>query len=113
LPSAKPWRLGIGFCILFAFIGTFTYVNFVLVAAPFGLGMMSLGLIYFVFLPSIVTTPFGGWIARRVGVRATLWAALGIAGLGTPLVLAGSLAVVILGLALIGIGTFLAQAAAA
>ncbi len=105
--------LGIGFCILFAFIGTFTYVNFVLVAAPFGLGMMSLGLIYFVFLPSIVTTPFGGWIARRVGVRATLWAALGIAGLGTPLVLAGSLAVVILGLALIGIGTFLAQAAAA
>ena len=23
---------GIGFCILFAFIGTFTYVNFVLVA---------------------------------------------------------------------------------
>ena len=28
-------RFGIGFCILFAFIGTFTYVNFVLCAAPF------------------------------------------------------------------------------
>jgi predicted MFS family arabinose efflux permease len=34
---------GIGFCILFAFIGTFTYVNFVLVAAPLSLGPMSLG----------------------------------------------------------------------
>ena len=104
--------LGVGFCILFAFIGTFTYVNFVLVAAPFDLGMMSLGLIYFVFLPSIVTTPFGGRIARRFGVRATLWAALGIAALGLPLVLAGNLPAVVGGLALIGVGTFLAQAAA-
>src|SRR5437763_6701043 len=47
----------IGFLILFAFIGTFTYVNFVLVRAPLGLGMMALGLVYFVFAPSIVTTP--------------------------------------------------------
>jgi predicted MFS family arabinose efflux permease len=39
----KPLRatFGIGFCILFAFIGTFTYVNFVLVRPPLGLGMMT------------------------------------------------------------------------
>jgi MFS family permease len=42
----------VGFCILFAFIGTFTYVNFVLVRQPFALGMMDLGFVYFVFLPS-------------------------------------------------------------
>jgi MFS transporter, YNFM family, putative membrane transport protein len=104
--------LGIGFCILFAFIGTFTFINFVLVAPPFELGMMSLGLIYFVFVPSIITTPFGGRIARRFGVRATLWTALGIAVIGLPLVLKANLAAVIGGLALIGAGTFLAQAAA-
>lgn len=104
--------LGIGFCILFAFIGTFTYVNFVLVAAPFQLGMMSLGLVYFVFLPSILTTPFGGQVVRRLGVRSTLWVALGIAGLGLPLALADRLWAVLAGLALIGVGTFLAQAAA-
>src|SRR5262249_43635441 len=34
---------GIGFCILFAFIGTFTYVNFVLVREPLSLGRMQLG----------------------------------------------------------------------
>jgi len=34
---------GIGFCILFAFIGTFTYVNFVLVCTRLALGMMDLG----------------------------------------------------------------------
>ena len=43
---------GIGFCILFAFIGTFTFVNFVLVRAPLSLGRMDLGFVYFVFLPS-------------------------------------------------------------
>ncbi|MDR3389421.1 MAG: hypothetical protein P4L92_20445 [Rudaea sp.] len=37
---------GIGFCILFAFIGTFTCVNFVLVRAPLSLGMMDLGFVY-------------------------------------------------------------------
>src|SRR4051794_11782942 len=31
---------GIGFCILFAFIGTFPFVNFVLVQPPLSLGMM-------------------------------------------------------------------------
>jgi len=43
---AEHWRdpalraaFGLGFCILFAFIGTFTYVNFVLVRAPLSLGM--------------------------------------------------------------------------
>jgi YNFM family putative membrane transporter len=33
----------IGFCILFAFIGTFTYVNFVLVRAPLSVRMMQVG----------------------------------------------------------------------
>jgi MFS transporter, YNFM family, putative membrane transport protein len=69
-------------------------------------------LIYFVFVPAIVTTPFGGRIAQRFGVRATLWTALGIAALGLPLVLTGNLPAVVGGLALIGVGTFLAQAAA-
>ena len=57
----------VGFCILFAFIGTFTYVNFVLVRAPFAIGMMTLGFVYFVFLPSIATTLAAGVAVRRFG----------------------------------------------
>ena len=38
-----------GFCILFAFIGTFTYVNFVLVRPPLSLDMMQVGFVYLVF----------------------------------------------------------------
>ena len=71
----KPLRaaFGIGFCILFAFIGTFTYVNFVLVREPHSLGMMTLGLVYLVFLPSVMTTPFAGAAVQRFGMQPTFW----------------------------------------
>jgi predicted MFS family arabinose efflux permease len=103
---------GIGFCILFAFIGTFTYVNFVLVREPLLLGRMALGFVYLVFLPSIVTTPFAGAAVQRFGTRPTFWSALALAGLGLPLLLLPNLSTVITGLALVGVGTFFAQAAA-
>jgi MFS transporter, YNFM family, putative membrane transport protein len=101
----------IGFLILFAFIGTFTYVNFVLVRPPVSLGMMALGFVYLVFAPSIVTTPLAGRAVARYGTRSTLWSALALAASGLPLVLAASLPLVLIGLALIGVGTFFAQAA--
>jgi YNFM family putative membrane transporter len=103
---------GIGFCILFAFIGTFTYVNFLLVQAPFSLAMMQLGLVYFVFLPSIATTPLAGMLVRRLGARSTLWLSLAVAGAALPMLLLGSLPWVLCGLALVGLGTFWAQATA-
>src|SRR4051794_2956517 len=40
-PLLRP-TFAIGFCILFAFIGTFTYVNFVLVRAPLSVSQMGL-----------------------------------------------------------------------
>ncbi len=108
--AALRASFAIGFCILFAFIGTFSYVNFVLVSPEIGLGMMSVGLVYFVFLPSIFTTPLAGRLAERFGTRATLQAGLGIAGLGLPLLLLPRLSAVLVGLTLVGVGTFLAQA---
>jgi predicted MFS family arabinose efflux permease len=102
----------IGFCILFAFIGAFTYVNFVLVREPISLSQMALGFAYFAILPSIVTTPLAGRAALRFGPRRTFWGALGVAGLGLPLLLLPSLAAVMAGLALVGVGTFFAQATA-
>jgi len=110
-PSLRA-SFAIGFCILFAFIGTFTYVNFVLVQPPFGVGAMTLGLVYFVFLPSIVTTPLAGRAVKRFGTRETFWGALGVAALGLPLLLLPNLAAVLAGMVLVGIGTFFAQATA-
>src|ERR1700749_3448130 len=103
---------GLGFCILFAFIGTFTYVNFVLVRAPLSLGMMDLGLVYFVFLPSIVTTLLAGRAVARFGTRPSVWGALVVAVIGLPMLLSAHLSEVLVGMVLVGIGTFFAQAAA-
>jgi MFS transporter, YNFM family, putative membrane transport protein len=103
---------GIGFCILFAFIGTFTYVNFVLIRPPFAVGMMQLGLVYFVFLPSILTTPLAGFAVGRFGTRPTFWSSLGLAAIGLPMLATSSLSVVLAGLILVAVGTFFAQAAA-
>ena len=103
---------GIGFCILFAFIGTFTFVNFILVAPPLSVGMMELGFIYFVFLPSILTTPLAGSVATRLGMRNALLASLSVAVLGLPLLLASRLTLVLGGMSLVAIGTFFAQALA-
>ena len=103
---------GLGFCILFAFIGTFTYVNFVLARPPLALGMMSIGFAYFVFLPSIVTTLLAGKAVAMFGTRASLWGSLALAGLGLPLMLSSHLAQVLAGMVLVGVGTFFAQACA-
>ena len=102
----------IGFLILFSFIGVFTYVNFVLVRAPFNVGMMSLGFVYFVFLPSILTTPLAGRLVQAFGARIAIWMGLSVAMLSLPLLLADALPLVLAGMALAAIGTFFAQAVA-
>jgi predicted MFS family arabinose efflux permease len=102
----------IGFLILFVFIGTFTYVNFQLTAKPINLSAMSLGLVYFVFLPSMVTTPLAGRVVRRIGPSAGVAVTLAGAIVGLLAMLATSLPVVLAGMALVAVGTFLAQAIA-
>lgn len=102
----------IGFLILFVFIGAFSYVNFVLVREPLGLSTMSLGFVYFVFLPALLTTPLAGRAALRFGTAPVLWASLAVALIGLLFALATRLPLVLLGLVLVGVGTFFAQAAA-
>jgi MFS transporter, YNFM family, putative membrane transport protein len=117
--ALEHWRnpalraaFAIGFCILFAFIGTFTYVNFVLVRPPLSLSRMDLGLVYFVFLPSVVTTLFAGKAVACFGTRPAIWCALAVAGAGLPPLLSPHLSHVVAGMILVGVGTFFAQACA-
>ena len=100
----------IGFLILFVFIGTFTYVNFVLAREPFALAPMTLGFVYFVFAPAMITTPMAGRFVARWGVRKTFLLGMGTALVGAPLLAAPWLPAVLAGLVLLGAGTFFAQA---
>src|SRR5262249_17471444 len=90
----------------------FTYVNFVLVREPLSLSRMALGFVYFVFLPSVLTTPLAGHAVQRFGTRPTMWGALALAGAGLPPLLASRLVPVIARLALVAVRTFCAQATA-
>ena len=56
--------------------------------------------------------PFAGAVVQCFGTRRALWGALAVAALGLLLILSHALAAVLLGLALIGVGTFLAQSTA-
>jgi predicted MFS family arabinose efflux permease len=103
---------GIGFLILFVFVGTFTYVNFVLAGAPIGLSSMTLGLAYLVFLPSLVTTPAAGSVAAWIGPSRAILVGLALASTGLPLLLVPSVWCVLAGMTFIGVGTFFAQAVA-
>ncbi len=103
---------GIGFLILFVFIGVFTYVNFELTKAPLSLSPMSLGLVYLVFLPSLVTTPLAGRAVGRWGIAPVLQASMLLCLAASPLLVSSSLVGVIVSLALFAGGTFFAQAAA-
>lgn len=102
----------IGFLILFGFIGIFTYVGFVLMRPPHGLSMTALGLVFLVFLPSMITTPLAGSVTRSTGPGPACSISLAVALLGLVLLLVPSLLSVIVGMTLVGVGTFFAQAVA-
>ena len=73
---------------------------------------MQLGFVYFVFLPSIFTTPLAGAAVQRFGTQPTMWGGLATAGLGLPLLVTPYLPAVLAGMVLVGVGTFFAQATA-
>jgi predicted MFS family arabinose efflux permease len=101
---------GVGFAILFAQVATFTYVNFLLSAPPYGLGTQALSYVFFVFLIGMVITPFTGRLSQRWSAREVGFAAFVIAGSGLILTLGHSLAHVIAGLVLLSCGNFIVQA---
>lgn len=102
----------IGFLILFAFLGIFTYVNFVLAAPPLALTATALGFVYLVFIPAMVTTPQVSRLQARLGLKGAIAAALAAAIAGLPLLLFSELWLVLAGLGVIAAGTFGAQALA-
>jgi MFS transporter, YNFM family, putative membrane transport protein len=103
---------GIGFLILFCFIGVFTYVNFLLSRAPFSLPPATLGALYSVFLVSLAATPAAGPAVRRLGAAMSISLGALVSLLGVLLTLVQTIAIVMAGLALVGVGTFFCQAVA-
>jgi MFS transporter, YNFM family, putative membrane transport protein len=102
----------VGYLILFVFVGMFTYVNFRLGQLPFNMSAAFIGLIYVVFLPALLTTLAVGAAICRAGYRGALISGALLSLIGTGLTLTDRLAAMLLGLALVAMGLFFAQAVA-
>jgi len=101
----------VGFNVLFSLVGVFTWITFHLSAAPYSLSTTALSSLFFVYLIGLVVTPAAGFLITRVGLRAGIAGAITCSMAGVLLTLAPSLGVVILGLALVSSGVFIAQTA--
>ncbi|MEL6336063.1 MAG: MFS transporter, partial [Pseudomonadota bacterium] len=122
-PPLEAWRrhmanpplraaFGLGFLILFVFVGVFTYVNFELVGPTYGLAPADLGLVYLVFLPSLITTPMAGDLVARFGPQRLFMGAAALSLAAIAATLPGNLMATLLGLAVLAAATFQMQAAA-
>ena len=101
----------VGFNVLFSLVGVFTWITFYLSAAPFFLSITALSSLFFVYLIGLVVTPGAGYLITRVGLRAGISGAILCSIAGVALTLVHSLSVVILGLAALATGVFIAQTA--
>ncbi|NWB97320.1 MFS transporter [Pseudomonas gingeri] len=103
---------GVGFCVLFSQVATFTYAGLYLGQAPFSLGAAALGTIYTVFLLALVVIPIAGRLSKSRPQSELLTGAVLCGVCGSILTLMPSLWLIVLGLALSSTGVFLAQASA-
>jgi len=102
----------IGFCSLFSLVAMFTYVTFYLGAPPYALGTAALGWLFVVYLVGAAVTPVAGRWVDTYGHRTALAVAMVVGGTGAALTLTAPLWSIVAGLALVGTGVFVAQAAA-
>jgi MFS family permease len=102
-----------GFGLLFTLVGTFTYVTFHLSEAPFHLGPLAIGSLFFTYLFGAAVTPPCGRVIDRYGHRAAMALAMGIGMAGMLLTLVPNLWAVVTGLALCCSGVFIGQATTA
>jgi predicted MFS family arabinose efflux permease len=100
----------VGFGVLFNFIATFTYVNFLLADAPYYLSPSLLGTIFLVYLLGTVTVPLTGRAVAHFGRRVFVSAAILSWICGILLTLVPSLPVIIAGLAIAAAAGMVCQA---
>ncbi|MGC1421790.1 MAG: MFS transporter [Terracidiphilus sp.] len=101
----------VGFNVLFSLVGVFTWITFYLSAAPFFLSITALSSLFFVYLIGLIVTPGAGYLITRVGLRAGISGAIICSIGGVLLTLVHSIPVIVLGLAMLASGVFIAQTA--
>ena len=96
----------IGACSVGAFVAVYNALGFRLTSAPFDLGLGAAGLVFLVYPVGTLGSMLAGHLADRFSRRAVVPVGCVIAIVGLLITLAGSLPVVVLGLAVMTAGFF-------
>ena len=101
-----PWLFAEGFVLLGAFVTIYNYIGYRLMAPPYGLSQSAVGLLFSVYLVGTFSSTFIGHLAGRLGRRRVLWTMFVVMLAGLALTMAGSLTLIIAGIAVITFGFF-------
>jgi YNFM family putative membrane transporter len=122
-PHVAAWRrhladrglralFAVAFVAMGGFVTVYNYVGFRLMAPPFELGRAAVGTIFVVYVAGIVASPVAGGLADRFGRGPVLIGGVGLTALGLAVTLAGTVAPIVVGIALLTAGFFAAHTVA-
>ncbi len=101
----------LGFTVLFAQVGLFTFVNLHLAQAPYYFSSGDLANIFAVYLLGMVVTPLTSGVIPRIGIRNTVLTSVAMSALGVLLTLVSPGWGIVSALAIAACGTFITQSA--
>jgi YNFM family putative membrane transporter len=110
-PGLAP-LFALALLLMGSFVSLYNYLGFRLVQAPFGLSHSAIGAIFLLYVLGMVSSPWAGHRADRVGPGPTLARMLALCAAGLALTAFDALPVVIVGVGLFTFGFFGAHAVA-
>jgi YNFM family putative membrane transporter len=96
----------LGFLLMGAFVTTYNYITYYLLAAPYRLSHTVVGFIFVVYLVGIFASAWIGSLADRVGRARVLFMMVGLMLLGIGLTMLRPLLLVVFGIAVVTFGFF-------
>lgn len=110
--AGLPWLYATSFLIMGSFVAVYNYIGFRLAAAPFSLSQSQIGAIFIVYLVGVAASALMGRLADRYTRRNVLWISESIFVAGVLLTLAGNVAAIVAGMAILTFGFFGAHSVA-
>jgi len=103
---ALPLLYAESFLLMGVFVTIYNYAGFRLLAPPYSLSQAAVGLVFLLYILGSASSALFGGFAGRVGRRRVFWLPIALLIAGVVATEARSLALVILGIALVTVGFF-------
>jgi len=110
--AGLPWLFLEAFLLMGAFVTTYNYIGYRLMAPPYSLSFTAVGSIFTAYLMGVASSAWMGELSSRFGRRKIFWINCAITLVGLAFTLANSLVMIIAGVAILTFGFFGAHSVA-